>query len=186
MHEVAIRRLRKYDKSLVVSHFHNLDNDALQSRFGATVNSQAIDSYISGVFGNAALVYGAFPDAHLRGVGELRTLAGDTHTIAEAAFTVEEPWQGQGIGDALLSRLITAAQNRGIREVHMVCLATNQKMRRLAAKHEAELALVPGQIEATLTTPWPTALSMVREITGEYHAFAHAVLRWPGSFTNET
>lgn len=185
MQEVAIRRLRKYDRSQVVSHFNDLDDETLFSRFGTPVSPRLVEEYISELFATAALVFGAFPDTHLRGVGELRTLTGHKHNVAEAAFTVARPWQGKGIGDALLSRLITVAQNRGIREVHMICLATNQQMRRLASRHQAELTLVPGQIEATLTTPWPTAFSVAREISGEYHAFARAVLSWPISFTND-
>ncbi|WP_367180454.1 GNAT family N-acetyltransferase [uncultured Ruegeria sp.] len=130
------------------------------------------------MFADAAFILGAFPDSCLRSVGELRLIPDQKHHIAEAAFTVEKVGQDQGIGDALLSRLITVAQNRGFREVHMLCLATNQKLRRLAAKHNAELVLVPGQVEASLTTPWPTPFSTAKEITDAYRAFARAVLSW--------
>ncbi|WP_254436949.1 GNAT family N-acetyltransferase [Ruegeria arenilitoris] len=180
MYELPIRRLRIYDKPKIISHFNNLDDEALASRFGAPVSATYIQSYLSGLFDNAALIFGAFPDSCLRGVGELRVLPDSRMHVAEAAFTVETAWQDRGIGDALLSRIITAAQNRGIREVHMLCLATNQKMRRLAAKHEADLNLVTGQVQATLTAPWPTPLSVAEEISGEYHAMARAILSWPG------
>ncbi|WP_172677853.1 GNAT family N-acetyltransferase [Ruegeria sp. 6PALISEP08] len=179
MQDVIIRRLRKYDQALVTNHFNSLDEDVLLSRFGTPVQPEGLRHYISNMFANAALIFGAFPDSCLRGVGELRLIPDHKHHAAEAAFTVEKVWQDQGIGDALLSRLITVAQNRGVREVHMLCLATNQKMRRLAEKHNAELALVPGQVEATLTTPWPTPFSMAKEITSEYRAFTRAVLSWP-------
>lgn len=179
MQDVIIRRLRKYDQDLITNYFNNLDEDVLLSRFGVHVHPQGLQDYLSNMFADAAFVFGAFPDSCLRGLGELRLIPDHKHHVAEVALTVEKAWQDRGIGDALLSRLITVAQNRRIREVHMLCLATNQKMRRLAAKHNAELALVPGQVEATLTTPWPTPFSMAEEITGEYHAFARAVLSWP-------
>ncbi|MES0825215.1 GNAT family N-acetyltransferase [Ruegeria sp. SCP11] len=179
MYELPIRRLRIYDKPKIISHFNSLDSEALTSRFGASISTACIQSYLSGIFDNAALVFGAFPDSCLRGVGELRILPDNRAHVAEAAFTVETEWQDRGIGDALLSRIITAARNRGIREVHMLCLATNQKMRRLAAKHDAELSLLTGQVEATLTAPWPTPLSIAEEISGEYHAMARAILSWP-------
>ncbi len=181
MYDIAIRRLRKYDQSQIVTHFNNLDDDALASRFGVTVQPGYVQSYISRMFDDAALVFGAFPDPFLRGVGELRQMTDGANHVAEAAFTVENSWQDRGIGDALLSRIITAARNRGIREVHMLCLATNQKMRRLASKHDADLTLVTGQVEATLTTPWPTPFSLAEEISGEYHAYARAVLSWSGT-----
>lgn len=181
MYEVPIRRLRVFDKAQVVLHFNNLNPETLLSRFGTPIQPDRLQTYIDTMFDTAAIVFGAFPDSQLRGVGELRRLPESRNQIAEAAFTVEEPWQDKGIGDALLSRIITAAQNRGIREVHMLCLATNQKMRRLALRHKAELDLVPGQIEATLTTLWPTPFSLVEELSGEYHAFAKAILRGPGA-----
>ena len=179
MHDIAIRRLRKYDKAQVITHISNLDSEALTSRFGVSVRPQRLQTYIADMFGTAALVFGAFPDTCLRGLAELYLQPDGNGHIAEAAFSVESPWQDQGIGDALLSRLLTAAQNRGIREVHMLCLATNQKMRRLASRHQADLTLLPGQVAATLTTPWPTPFSMAEELTGEYHAFARAILSWP-------
>lgn len=179
MYELPIRRLRIYDKPKIISHFNSLDGKVLTSRFGTPVSATFVETYLSGIFDNASLVFGAFPDSHLRGVGELRALPDSQSHVAEAAFTVEAAWQDRGIGDALLSRIITAAQNRGIRQVHMMCLATNQKMRRLAAKHDADLKLVTGQLEATLTAPWPTPLSVAEELSGEYHAMVRAILSWP-------
>jgi len=181
MYELPIRRLRIYDKPKIESHFNSLDREALTSRFGAPVSATFVQTYLSGLFDQPALVFGAFPDSCLRGVGELRFLQGNQNHLAEAAFTVETVWQDRGIGDALLSRIITAARNRGIQEIHMLCLATNQKMRRLAAKHKAELSLMTGQVEATLTAPWPTPFSVAEELSGEYHAIAHAILRWPST-----
>lgn len=181
MYELPIRRLRIYDRPKITGHFNNLDKDALASRFGAPVKPDFVHHYLSGIFDGAALVYGAFPDSCLRGVGELRPIPDSKISAAELAFTVETPWQDLGIGDALLSRIIAAARNRGIREVHMMCLTTNQKMRRLAIKHKADLNLVTGQVEATLATPWPSPFSLAEEISGEYHAFARAVLSWPSS-----
>lgn len=179
MYELPVRRLRIYDKPKVIAHFSNLDSDALRSRFGAPVKSDFVRRYLDGMFDTTSLIYGAFPDSCLRGVGELRPVPDSKNTIAELAFTVETSWQDLGIGDALLSRIIAAARNRGIREVHMLCLATNQKMRRLATKHQADLNLMTGQVEARLATPWPTPFSLAEEISGEYHAFARAILSWP-------
>ncbi|WP_170464303.1 GNAT family N-acetyltransferase [Ruegeria arenilitoris] len=179
MYELPIRRLRIYDKAKVVSHFNSLDSDTLRSRFSAPVSAEFIERYLAELFDTAALVFGAFPDSQLRGVAELHIVPESQNYVAEAAFTVEPAWQDLGVGDALLSRIITAARNRGIREVHMLCLATNQKMRRLAMKHKADLNLITGQVEATLAAPWPTPFSLAEEISGEYHAIARAILSWP-------
>lgn len=179
MYDLAIRRLRIFDKPQVTTHFQSLDANALRCRFGVQVPPGFAKHYAMGIFDDNALIYGAFPDPFLRGVGELRFPNNGNPLVAEAAFSVESAWQDKGIGDALLSRIITAARNRRIREVHMLCLATNQKMRRLAARHNAELSLITGQVQATLTTPWPTPFSVAEEIAAEYHAFARAILSWP-------
>ncbi|MCG7519709.1 GNAT family N-acetyltransferase [Ruegeria sp. Ofav3-42] len=179
MYELPIRRLRIFDKPKIISHFRNLDQETLKSRFGIPVGPEFVEFYLSGLFDNATLVFGALPDSHLRGVGELHIVPDSRNSVAEAAFTVEPAWQDQGVGDALLSRIITAARNRRVREVHMLCLATNQKMRRLALKHKADLNLITGQVEATVAAPWPTPFSLAEEISGEYHAMARAILSWP-------
>ncbi|MFY2826135.1 GNAT family N-acetyltransferase [Ruegeria sp. MALMAid1280] len=142
------------------SKINSLNTEALASRISAPVSAAHVQFFLPGFFDNAALIFGAFPDSCLRGVGELRVLPDSRVHVAEAAFTVETAWQDRGIGDALLSRIITAARNRGIREVHMLCLANNQKMRRLDAKHDADLNLVTGQIQATLNAPWPAPSSV--------------------------
>ena len=179
MCDLAIRRLRVFDEPLVTAHFRNLEPEALRSRFGIVVPDEYLQRHVSALFDEASLVIGAFPDACLRGMAELRRL-GDCHPrSAEAAFSVENPWQDRGIGDALLSSIIVGARNRGFREVHMLCLATNKRMRYLASKHNAVLNLKTGEVAATLTPPWPTPLSMAQEIVVKYQAFTRAVLSWP-------
>jgi GNAT superfamily N-acetyltransferase len=53
---------------------------------------------------------------------------------AELSLTVLDEAQGQGVGRALLSRLIEDARDRGIRNLHCDILADNTSMRRLAAQ----------------------------------------------------
>ena len=58
--------------------------------------------------------------------------AGFAHE-AEAAFSIEKAWQSHGVGSELLKRTLLAAGNRGIRMLHMSCLANNQRMQQLPA-----------------------------------------------------
>jgi len=51
---------------------------------------------------------------------------------AELSLSVLDEAQGQGVGKALLSRLIEDARDRGIRHLHCDILADNTSMRRLA------------------------------------------------------
>lgn len=50
---------------------------------------------------------------------------------AEIAVSVLEPWQGRGVGQALLPRLADRARAEGITQFTAVMLSTNRAMRRL-------------------------------------------------------
>jgi protein lysine acetyltransferase len=52
---------------------------------------------------------------------------------AEIAFFVPDPWQGQGVGKALLQRLVVRARAEGIHRFTALMLADNWQMRHLLA-----------------------------------------------------
>jgi GNAT superfamily N-acetyltransferase len=52
----------------------------------------------------------------------------DEPATAETAVVVEDAWQGLGLGTWLLSQLLRAAEQRGIRTFRADVLATNQRM----------------------------------------------------------
>ena len=85
-----------------------------------------------------------------------------------------EPWQSHGIGSALLERCLLAARNRGIKHLHVCCLADNQRMQQLARKFEAELTFDFGTVIGKVENPHPTPLSVMRELVVDGHSFAAA------------
>ena len=89
----------------------------------------------------------------MRGAAELRPLGMRLPHQAEAAFSVEKPWQSHGVGSALLRRTLLTARNRGYRLLHMACLAENRRMQQLARKFDAELSFdfgsVVGEVESS-------------------------------------
>ena len=178
MSSTIVRRLFIADQRRLAAHFRRLDQRSLHARFGAGISPHRASLYAESAFSPEALIYGAFPDGCLRAVAELRPLPDARPRRAEAAFSVEPRWQGRGIGDRLMHRVLTVAQNRGIREMHLLCLPGNLRMLSLAQKHRARLHRFPGQIEAYLTCPWPTPFSITQEIAGEYRAFTDAMFRW--------
>src|SRR4029453_1278104 len=111
---------------------------------------------------SGAIIYGFFVDGVLCGVAELRLLdrAGD----AEAAFSIESAWQGQGVGTALLERVLLAARNRQVERLHMLCLAENRRMQQLARKFDAALNFGAGSVMGELKAPDPTPVSVMREL----------------------
>jgi GNAT superfamily N-acetyltransferase len=72
-----------------------------------------------------------------RGAADLRIFGSLYRREAEAAFSIEKPWQSLGIGAALLERSLLAARNRGVKLLHVCCLVENQRMQQLARKFEA-------------------------------------------------
>ena len=131
-------------------------------RFG-----QFIDNYVALANGLDSVIHGFFVDGTLRGIAELRPARPGLPAEAEAAFTIEKPWQSHGVGSALLERTLLAARNRGIKLLHMACLAENQRMQQLARKFDAELTFDFGSVVGEVEAPHPTPLSVMREFVAD-------------------
>ena len=69
-----------------------------------------------------------------------------------------------------------AARNRGLKLLHMACLADNQRMQQLAGKFDAELTFDFGSVIGEVETAHPTPLSVMQELVADSHGFATAVL----------
>lgn len=174
--DVTIRKLWKHDQEAVNDHFLRLDQDSRRLRFGSFVDDSNLNKYTEQLLSFDSVIFGAFCDGKLRAVAELRGLFHSWPMSAEAAFSVERGWQDHGIGEALFNRLVSAAQNRGVKKLNMLCLRDNDRMRHLASKHHAVLEFHTGEVEATLAPPWPTAFSLTEEFVGETKNFAREVL----------
>lgn len=174
-----IRRLWPADQAQICDHFALLDQPARHMRFGGAVSEAFVQDYASRLLELGSAVYGAFPDNELRAVGELRGIMDGWPVTAEAAFSVQTDWQDKGLGEALMTRVIAAAQNRGVSSLNMVCLKENRRMQHLAAKHDAVLSILPTEVTAVLEQPWPTPASVAEEVSGEALGFVRAVMQWP-------
>lgn len=159
-----IRRLWQSDQAELVDFFGRMDLQTRHLRFCSDVSDDFVIRYAQDLVGSDTVVYGAFRDAQLRGISELRILPESWPRIAEIALLVEPAWQEKGIGDALFDRVLTAAQNRSIKSIHMICLKENKRVQHLAKKHDAILHFDIGEVEAALNPPWPTPRSLFYEI----------------------
>ena len=140
------------------------------------MSDEFIRDYVRTTFGLSVVVHGFFVDGALRGAAELRPLGPAFQREAEAAFSIETPWQSHGVGSALLDRTLLAARNRGIKTLHMACLANNRRMQELARKFAAELSFDFGNVAGEVAAARPTPLSVLRELVADNHGFATAVL----------
>jgi GNAT superfamily N-acetyltransferase len=103
-----------------------------------------------------------------------RLICALTDREAEAAFSIEKPWQSHGIGSALFERSLLAARNRGIQLLHVYCLFENQRMQQLARKFEAELSFDFGTVIGKVENPYPTPLSVMQELVLDGQSFGAA------------
>lgn len=171
-----IRKLFAGEADRYCDHLLRLDPETRRARFGGAVSDEFIARYVSTSLRLDAVLYGFFADGELRGAGELRPIRSAVDADAEAAFSIERPWQSHGVGSALLAHTLLAARNRGIRTLHMICLAENRRMQQLARKFEAELSFDYGSVVGAVEQPYPTPLSLLREAVADSASFATAVL----------
>ncbi len=172
----VIRKLWVTETAQYGDHLLRLDQESRRNRFGGAVSDEFIRNYVEVSLGLDAVIHAFFVDGELRGAAELRPLGSAFAHEAEAAFSIETPWQSQGVGSALLERTLLAARNRGYRLLHMACLAENRRMQRLARKFDAELTFDFGSVVGEVESAHPTPGSVWREIVGDTHGFATAIL----------
>jgi GNAT superfamily N-acetyltransferase len=179
MHEVLvegglIRKLWSVEADAYRDHLRRLDADSRRSRFGGAISDDMVRTYAATARGGDVVIHGFFVDGVLRGVADLRILGPLYQREAEAAFSIEKPWQSHGVGSALLERSLLVARNRGIKLLHVCCLAENQRMQQLARKFDAELSFDFGTVIGKVENPHPTPLSVMRELVVDGHSFAAA------------
>jgi GNAT superfamily N-acetyltransferase len=172
----VIRKLWSGEAQAYRDHLLRLDMESRRNRFGGAVSDAFIENYVELSFTTDAVTHGFFVDGTLRGAAELRPLGPALPREAEAAFSIEKPWQSHGVGTALLDRTLLAARNRGYKLLHMACLAENKRMQQLARKFDAELTFDFGSVVGEVEAAHPTPLSLMRELVADSTGFATAML----------
>ena len=165
-----IRKLWPFETTAYRDHLLRLDAESRRNRFCGAIADDIIPNYAATARGGDAILHGFFADGVLRGVADLRILGRE----AEAAFSIEKPWQSHGVGSALLERCLLAARNRGVKLLQVCCLMENRRMQQLARKFEAELTFDFGTVTGTMENPHATPLSVMRELVTDSQSFAAA------------
>lgn len=170
--EGHIRKLVPAERQLILDHLLRLDPLSRFMRFGGVVSDSALARHATRVVSNEVSALGYFVDGELRAVAELHPLnpRPGKPVAAEAAFSVERPWQGKGVGSALMRHLVLLAQNRGIEELQVVFLPNNGPMKNLAVHSAAELKLDDEEMVGRMRAPRATPFSQAREFLGDVFA----------------
>ena len=172
----TIRKLWVGETDAYRDHLLRLDDESRQRRFSGAVSDGAIIRHATTAQGVGVVVHGFFVDGVLRGAAELRALGPMFGHEAEAAFSIEYPWQSQGVGSLLLERTLLSARNRGIKSLQLHCLADNRRMQQLARKFEADLKFDFGSVIGEVDPPRSTPLSLMREAIADAHGVTASIL----------
>jgi RimJ/RimL family protein N-acetyltransferase len=170
-----VRKLWASDAQAYGDHLQRLDEISRRNRFGGTVADAFIRGHAERAFEPENVLYGFLADGVLRGVAELRPFSPNAGQ-AEAAFSIERPFQSHGVGTELLERTLLAARNRGIKQLHITCLSENQRMQQLARKFDAELRVDDDAVVGEVEAPYPTPMSLMREMIADGTGLATAML----------
>ena len=171
----TIRKLWIGETDAYRDHLLRLDHESRHRRFSGTVSDEFIARHAATAGDIGVVVHGFFVDGVLRGAAELRPNSAAFAHEAEAAFSIEQPWQSHGVGTGLLERTLLSARNRGIKSLRMDCLADNQRMQQLARKFDAEFSFDFGSVTGEVDPPRSTLLSLLREVMADTHAITARV-----------
>jgi GNAT superfamily N-acetyltransferase len=171
----SVRKLWIGESDTYRDHLLRLDRDSRYRRFSGGVSDDFIARHAATASGIGVVVYGFFVDGVLRGAAELRQTGSPFAHQAEAAFSIEQPWQSHGVGTELLKRTLLSARNRGVKLLRMECLAENRRMQQLARKFDAELSFDFGSVIGEVDPPRSTLLSLMREAAADSHGVAAAM-----------
>ena len=185
MHELLpdggiVRKLWVGEADAYRDHLLRLDPESRHRRFTGTVADEIIVRHAATIGAVGVVAHGFFVDGVLRGAGELRHIGSPFAPEAEAAFSIEQPWQSHGVGTVLLERTLLSARNRGVKALQMQCLADNKRMQQLARKFEAELKFDFGSVVGEVDPPRSTPLSLMREAMVDGHSIVTAILEAQG------
>lgn len=176
IHLGQMRKMWFTEKDLFQDHLLRLDADSRRLRFGRTVGDEFINDYVDQIEESRHLIHGFFKDGKMCGAAELAKIGDTWAPMAEAAFSVDQLYQGAGIGTELMGRVIRSARNRNVRHLWITCLASNAKMQHIAQTYDAHMEVKDGDVIAELTTSSPTYFSFLEEAMDDGNGLVMAVL----------
>ncbi|MEZ5786236.1 MAG: GNAT family N-acetyltransferase [Xanthobacteraceae bacterium] len=179
-----VRKLWDVEKGAYRDHLLRLDAESRRNRFSGSIADEAIRGFAEAVHGPDVVVHGFFIDGVLRGAADLHIARPLRLREAEAAFSIEKPWQGRGVGSALLERTLLCARNRGVKQLQVSCLPQNRAMQQLARKFDATFAFDYDTVVGAIDNPDATPLSLMQEALADGFSGAAALVdfqarAWP-------
>jgi GNAT superfamily N-acetyltransferase len=144
---VHIRAMRPADEAEILQAFDRLSQDARYMRFMRTVRDVNVErlrkTLASFPVCGLGIVATVPATDGIDVVGSAIFVIGSDPATCEFAITVAAEYGGAGLGRVLLTALITAAKQRGLKEMEGFVLAANKPMLGLAARVGFSVSIDP-------------------------------------------
>lgn len=149
MQSYIIKRLSEKNRGKCLEHFLRLDSESVYTRFCAPLKEEALTNYVKKMNFEKDGIFGVFDiDLNIVGIGEC--VLESQKDSAEVAFSVEKDYQGQGLGNKLMERVVRFAKSQNKHHLEMVCLRTNAVTVHLAQKHGLHIQSSYGESHAVI------------------------------------
>jgi len=154
--DIFIRPIKPEDAPLLLTLHHSLSDESIYYRFFSPLKSlpQEMLARFTQIDYDRDMALVAMeagqPEERILGVARLMSKAGGLEP--EFAVVVGDPWQGKGVGAALMAHLIDIAKARGMTSIWGIALAENTQMIALARKLGFSVTRVPGEAQYELRT----------------------------------
>ncbi|SPH17041.1 hypothetical protein DEA8626_00555 [Defluviimonas aquaemixtae] len=145
------------------AHLLRLGPDSRQNRFLSATSDSAVWRYAETTA--AAAVIHAWRRGRVVGIAEVHIRPG-RRPVAEIALSVEEGDRDAGIGSALFDKALRECRKRGVWEIWIVYLRTNEPIRRISerAGFTPVPDMDPGIVQSHVGRPLPPEAAAARRL----------------------
>lgn len=144
--------MNKKNISKIISFFETLDEETIYNRFCSQVNQDFIIKYIEKLDFQKDGIFGIFNENNeIIGIGECLIFQNHQQYDAEVGFVVNPKYQGKGLGNKLMQRIIRFSKIHNAKILQMYCLKTNKKSLHLAKKYGLKPIITEGEALAKVS-----------------------------------
>ena len=156
-----VRKVLPVEYQKYRTHLKALDDASRILRFGAPVTDDIIDRFCDKIekeYHHHVIFAIENADLEFVAVGHIAMFKD-----MEMAFSVIDSYQGQGMGEALMKRVIQHCRTIGRLKGFMVCLPHNQAIKHLCQKHGIKVHTEYGETTADVELPAANVVTYLDE-----------------------
>ena len=160
---ITVRRVLPHEYSKYCTHLKSLDAESKVLRFGYAITDEAVDALCDKfAVDHAHNILFCIENVNLNfvAIGHI-ALQGEM----ELAFSVLKEYQGQGMGNLLMKRVIQWCRVNGKLKGCMVCLSSNAAIRHLCVKYGIHIQNDHGETLADIELDSPNINTYITEAT---------------------